>query len=103
MKAPNDLTKQWQQRLQTWRDSGLSQKEWCTQHDIKQPQFWYWKKKLGVSQHSSPLKNGFVPVTLSQKTRLSPELTVALPNGLTVSGIDQNNLSLAGQLIELLK
>ena len=56
MKAPNDLTKQWQQRLQTWRDSGLSQKEWCTQHDIKQPQFWYWKKKLGVSQHSSPLK-----------------------------------------------
>lgn len=115
------LNIQWQQRLQAWRDSGLNQKQWCEQHEIRQPQFWYWKKKLQVASVAAPGKDrtpaGFVPVVLEQKaleqtsvvpvdppTSIEPSpLTVSLPNGLTVSGIGHGNFVLAGQLIGLLQ
>ena len=46
--------------------------------------------------------SAFVPVSLTQSreqiNEAFPALTVSLPNGLSVSGIDQHNLSLAGQL-----
>lgn len=110
------LKTQWQQRLQSWRDSGLNQKQWCEQHKIRQPQFWYWKKKLEATSLVTPGKGkaptGFVPVILEQNVldqkqvvpvAVPSPLTVSLPNGLTVSGIEHNNLVLAGQLIGLLR
>ncbi len=107
MTIRNELTAQWEQRLQSWRDSGLNQKDWCDQHNVKQPQFWYWKKKLttapdsGSSLHESTDTPAFVAVALAPE--VSTSLTVALPSRLIVSGIDQYNLLLAGQLIEALR
>ena len=106
----NDLKEQWQQRLQSWRESGLNQKQWCEQNNIRQPQFWYWKKKLeempAALSHKSKNTPAFVPVALaSTPTPREAEptsLAITLPNGLMVSGIDQSNLSLASQLIGVL-
>lgn len=36
----------WQQHLDNQMDSGLSQTEYCEQHDIKVATLQYWRKKL---------------------------------------------------------
>lgn len=101
---------QWLQRVEAWHDSGLSQNAWCRQNGIKPSQLGYWKKKLWTGKPTaSPSKtiSAFVPVSLAQNQKPICEepslLTVALPNGLSVSGIDHHNLALAGQLIGLLR
>ncbi len=105
----SEVKEQWQQRLQAWRESGLNQKQWCEQNSIKQAQFWYWKKKLedipAAVEHKDKTASAFVPVALAPSSQVieSASLTITLPNGLRVSGIDHSNLTLASQLIEQLK
>lgn len=106
----NQLKQQWQQRLQSWRESGLSQKQWCEQNNVRQPQFWYWKKKLeeaSVTQERNQTVSSFVPVALTPASTIQEakptSLSISLPNGLSVSGIDHSNLTLARQLIGLLQ
>ncbi|WBA82949.1 hypothetical protein [Endozoicomonas sp. GU-1] len=43
--STHSLREKWQQRVQSWRDSGLSQSTWCKQHDLRPNQFWYWRKR----------------------------------------------------------
>jgi hypothetical protein len=40
------LRESWQQRIEEWRHSGLSQGEYCRRNQIKWHQFIYWKKRL---------------------------------------------------------
>ena len=101
---------QWQQRIQSWYDSGLSQNAWCRQNGIRPSQFGYWKKKLWAGKStvsSSNISSAFVPASLAsdqgQACEEPSSLTVSLPSGLRVSGIDHHNLALAGQLIGLLQ
>ena len=35
-----ELTEQWKQRLKAWRESGLNQKQWCEQNNVRQSRFW---------------------------------------------------------------
>ncbi|MBO9484775.1 hypothetical protein, partial [Salinisphaera sp. G21_0] len=101
---------QWLQRIEAWHDSGLSQKAWCRQNGVRPSQFGYWKKKLWTGNtpaSSSNTRTAFAPVLLAQRQdqagQASSVLTVSLPNGLSISGIDHQNLALAGQLIGLLQ
>lgn len=106
----NPLKEQWQRRLKSWHDSGLSQKQWCEQNNVRQPQFWYWKKKLEeipVAQKKDMAASGFVPVALAPEPEVKKAgptpLSISLPGGVSVSGIDHSNLALARQLIGLLQ
>ena len=36
----------WKQHIENWRSSGLTQAEYCRQHEIKDYRFTYWKKRL---------------------------------------------------------
>ena len=36
----------WKQRIHDWQHSGLSQTEWCKQHQLNHHQLGYWKRKL---------------------------------------------------------
>ena len=38
--------REWERRVERWRESGLSQKEFCQIHRLKWCTFHYWKKKL---------------------------------------------------------
>ena len=40
----------WEQQIQQWKDSGLSQTEFCRLHDLKAHQFTYWKKRFDRTQ-----------------------------------------------------
>ena len=95
---------EWAEHLQAQRDSDLSQQAYCAQHSLKPHQFWYWKRKLEggtdkptkCRRQSKP--SGFVPVKMVTRTS-TQSLSVNLPNGITVSGIDEHNHRLAQQLI----
>ncbi|WP_422475236.1 IS66 family insertion sequence element accessory protein TnpA [Endozoicomonas sp. ALB032] len=43
---------EWQERIQAWQASGLSQNAWCKQHDIRVSKFGYWKRKLEKTSRS---------------------------------------------------
>lgn len=38
--------KYWEEQLRQWKQSGLTQVEYCRLHGLKQHQWWYWKKRI---------------------------------------------------------
>ncbi len=44
----------WQQRIEQWQQSQLSQKQWCEQQQIKIATFNYWRKKFRTDKMTSP-------------------------------------------------
>lgn len=57
---PSHLRRFYKKHIECWRQSQLSQKEYCRQNDIIPHRFTYWKKRLTGNQ-SNPT---FVPVPL---------------------------------------
>lgn len=106
MENSQSLTKQWTERIQSWRDSGVTQLSFCEKNDIKPHQFWYWKRKIegpAKVETAQTVKNSaFIPVTITPKQPTS-ELTISLPNGLKLHGIDEHNIHLTQQLIGVLR
>ena len=93
----------WQRHLEAWSDSSLSQTEYCRSNNLAPHQFSYWKHKIqDKSDQPSNQRAGFVPVYQAPPNHKGAGLSIALPNGLTVQGIHQNNLTTVAQLIRVL-
>jgi hypothetical protein len=45
----------WEQLIQQWKDSGLSQTEFCRLHNLKTHQLTYWKKRFHRTQAPASL------------------------------------------------
>ena len=93
----------WAEHLQNQQASDLSQQAYCDLHALSAPQFWYWKRKLhgGANKKDkqlSPGKAEFVPVHVTDNI-FSQGLTVVLPNGITLIGIDEHNHLLVQKMI----
>lgn len=43
----------WQERLQQQKDSGSTINDWCAQHQLSVPTFYYWQKKLAAPKKQS--------------------------------------------------
>jgi len=97
----------WQSHITQWLSSGLSQAEYCRSHKLVLHRFTYWRHKLDVKQPhggSSPEKkscSGFIPAFVEPHDQ--PQLSVSLPNGFRIEGINAASLGLAQQLLEALK
>ena len=91
----------WRKHLQAWSDSKQSQVAYCRLHDLTEHQFSYWKHKL-LSTDSAKKKvaSGFVSV--KPMAQPAPGLSLTLPSGLVIQGIDQHNLQLVSQLLRQL-
>lgn len=76
----------------SFQSSGLSQREFCKQQQIKLATFSYWYRK--IKSHSEVSISGFTEVTAPVD---SVGLEVVFPNGVTVRGI--RDLSLIKELI----
>ena len=91
----------WNERIQTWKQSGLSQSLFCRQEKLVPHQFTYW---LGKSQANSEKKEspscGFIPVSVAASTPSQLQLT--LPNGIILTGITDLNVDLVQRLIHSL-
>ena len=82
----------WQQHIDQWRDSGLTQTEYCAQHDINSRYFSTWKGKL---MPKSPVNHApkFIAVDVAPddkpsidsgvtKVELSNGVSIHIPSGL---------------------
>lgn len=62
--------RRWQSIIDDCNQSGLTQAEYCRQHNLNPQQFYAWKHQLKVKQQSA--KNGktgtFLPVVVEQST-----------------------------------
>ena len=89
-----------QGQVADWQASGLTQKAYCEEQGLRYTAFGYWVRKLRRAAEPSTGKKPtcFVPVVPDTATGLS----LALPNGLEIRGIDSGNLPLVRQLLEVL-
>ena len=102
--APTNRHHQWQQHIADWQQSGLSQAAFCQSQQLSYHQFIYWRQKLRpISESANPARTQqLLPVHYSPQAYSTTDLTLTLPNGLRIHGIDSNNLTLVSQLLEQL-
>lgn len=61
---------QWQQHVEAWRDSSLSQAAYCRQHGLNNKSFSLWTRKHPSISRVATV--GFVPVTLEATVTETP-------------------------------
>jgi len=75
-----DKPSYWQAQVSSWRRSGLSQAQFCRDHNLKVRDFGYWKRKF--SQSSSAVS--FVPLRVKSSPSPSSSLGLVLDSGLCI-------------------
>lgn len=88
------LAEYWQGEVNRWKTTGESQASFCKSHELNYHRFTYWRRKFD-ERHSE--SGGFALVKY-RNTGSSP-LSVALPNGLVVQGIESDNLGVVRELL----
>ena len=71
----------WRQILARWRLSGLSVRAFCRAEGVNEPQFYWWRRKLGQVEPREP---AFVPVQVVTEEVSAPavrDIEVVLTNG----------------------
>jgi hypothetical protein len=89
----------WPGHISQWRDSGLSQADYCRQHGLCQHSFSY--HKLKSSTGLMPTKGesaGFVRVQVIPQPQYHEPLTLHFANGTRLTGIAENNMEMIKQL-----
>lgn len=102
---------EWAAHIEACPKSGLTQKDYCQKHGLKQSQFWYWQSKLNRSSNPDvpadkhpPKKNRFIPVTIADpRPHPSDGLAMTFPGGIQLTGITPDNLAMVQRLVEVLK
>ena len=86
MQSSISKTRYWQEHVEQWQSSGLSQKAYCQQHDLKPHNLSYWKNKLDC-QREAKATGGFVAVALESTSTILPQgLSLHLSNGCRIDG-----------------
>ena len=91
----------WQNHLSQWRQTSLSQTEYCRQHNIRADSFSYHKCKT-LKKTSSTKPKGFIKVPLPPQKIVEKPLTLKFNNGSCLTGISESNLTLVKQLAVIL-
>ena len=101
----NQLHVFWENHINAWKETSLSQAAYCHEHELQIHRFGYWKRKLintnvpAVSEQSFVQLSPVHPVSYSVDSTLS----LQLPNQLRIEGITAENLYLAKELSGLLQ
>jgi len=92
--------------IELWKESGLSQNQFCKQEKIAHSTFKYWHKKYkgenpNKRRSKSPANNSFIPVRVTKqdeiitKPVIDDKIIITHPNGIEIScpvTIDQDKL-----------
>lgn len=94
----------WHQHVSSWRDSGLSKRHYCEQHDLVYHQMIYWCAKCGESNSTSTtVTGGFTQLTVSNNAvSHSGALSIELPNGVTVNNLTPQTIAYLPALLQSL-
>jgi len=94
----------WQQHIDAWQQSCGSQAQYCRQHELDQSQFSYWKRKLIKTSNPKSVKpSRFAVAQVAVMPEPASSLSISLPNGIVLGGINAINASVAAQLLEYLR
>ena len=90
----------WQEKIEAWKTSELTQRQFCKQNDLRFATFTYWRSRLSIRD---PSKNGKVILPVKVKapkhqTNSQQSIRIKLPHGvliecpITLSQADMKNL-----------
>lgn len=97
---PKDKRQFWEDHIQAWQQSGLSQVEYCRRNNLKDHQWWYWRKRI-----SQPCDTDvtFVPLHFSSSKITNQisrgAISVVTPNGYRIECDNDFDVSKLRQLI----
>lgn len=94
------LTEYWRHQVDAWKTSGQSQAEFCSDNELSYHRFCYWQRKF-LRQEKKKASGGFAAVSRQPDT-VPSSLSIVLPRGLVVQGINSGNLPLVYQLLSQL-
>lgn len=78
-KSPQSKRAYWQEQIERWKQSGLSQRAYCRHNGLKYRQWVYWKKR--TSSVEKPIM--FVPLRIAEAPEGSV-IRVITPNGFKI-------------------
>lgn len=103
LKEPPKSSEEWGAIIRGWEQSGLSQKAYCEQHNMKLHNFVYHRKKHQSDQRST---SRFSQIKITGKSNSSENPTglyrLKLPNGITLLIPPQFESSSLKELFQLL-
>lgn len=90
----------WANHLKQWGASGISQSDYCRQHQLKPHQFTYWKHVFNDPKNVNPgTENSFVAVQVTRPSVQSTQgMTIQLPNGIHIKSPQPINLELVQEM-----
>jgi len=93
---------QWKARIEAYRASGLSAKEFCRQHNITTRQLYYWLRKETLKEQTGNTVQ-WLPVSLSSKEDISEDNLLTLKVGPAVIEVREGfNEELLLQVVKVL-
>jgi len=95
------LQQHWQHHIDAWQQTQLSQAQYCRSHQLDQSQFSYWKRKVLGASNASTVSSQFT-IAQVETQHTTSTLSVTLPNGVLIDGVDEINAHVALKLLERL-
>ncbi len=103
--SPTISPERWLEHINAWKQTNLTQADYCRKHGLRTNQFWYWKAKLQEQNTlvQQKVTSGFAVAQFETITALEQSLSVTLPDGTTLNDIQAANVHIAAQLLEALR
>jgi hypothetical protein len=94
----------WSEHVNSWRESGVSKRHYCQQHDLVYHQMIYWCAKnedtRGVVSNTA---EGFAQLAVSPAGASHPAtLSIELPNGVTINHLTPRTIAFLPALLQAL-
>ena len=93
---PKEKRQFWEDHVQAWQHSGLTQAEYCRQNNLKNHRWWYWRKRIS---HPPDTDVTFVPLRFSSNKTSRTGISVVTPNGYRIKCDNGFDFSKLRQLI----
>ena len=83
IKAGIEIMEFWRKHIEDCNKSGLTRKEYCKEHDLKEHRIYYWLKRFKNENNKNLNKKEkkFFPVAIKENFSKS-EIKIKLPNGI---------------------
>jgi hypothetical protein len=107
----------WQAHIKAWRESGLTQRAYCREHELAEVQLSHWKHRLQKAQRRQAAKAQLVPIRVleastpqtehahrhgSRRADRGGELTLVFDSGLRLEIGDEVDAATLRRVLEVL-
>ena len=86
--------------LKSWKESGLSQHQYCLSNNLRFSTFYYWRKK--DRRQENPLTDGFIPIRVKGTVSAAADSNIEIqyPNGVRIL-VPSMDIQFIGRLVRL--